>query len=46
MSEDDGVVGEEREKSCVPDAVELLLEFPGTRDSGKSRACGSNCALA
>lgn len=42
----DGVVGEEKERRGVRDAVELMLAFPGTRNSGKFRACGRNCALA
>ena len=40
------LVGEERERRGVRDAVELLLAFSGTRDRGKFRAYNRNYALA
>lgn len=45
-SEDDYLVGEERGKRGVPDVIELLLKFPGTRDSGKCRVYDRSYALA
>ena len=45
-TEDDGLVGEEREKRGVPDAVALLLELTDTTDRDNPLACCRDFALA